>query len=471
MKKYNLLFAFVCIVFASTNAQTLKKTFYDLNGTKPKEVYHVNAKGEKNGSYKSYFDDGLIGVEANYKNGSLDGAYKEYTGYGGKSCLVKSATYKDGNANGAAVYYSSQECNVIASQGNLVNGKRNGIWTFFEETSKSFAEGFKYMTYTQKVDGDIVLEDSKIVYYHPSKKIFSEFKGNVKVSYSPDGKVIGEETFNDKKELVEEKYFYLNGVVAENNKYYVESGNKISENSSWYENGKVKKKEGYSNGSTLLYYEGYNVDGSKDANMLQIEKNEQKEKEETASQKLKFNTQTRNADSLFNIKSYNEASEEYSSMSRSADIYIERRGANDTSNLGFLKGKKQYAQAKINEIKKIAEMSVNVKKQFSEITTKYNKFTKLFGGVTETTKVFNVDVNTTNYPKGEYLFTKADSHYKELEAAYKKETDIPKGLETGKKLIEILDKLISLGDTDTKDLDKKLKKAKTKEEETQLLGF
>ena len=72
--------------------------------------------------------------------------------------------------------------------------------------------------------------------------------------------------------LIEEKFFYLNGSVAENNKHYSENGNKIVENNSWYENGKLKKKTKEADSQTV-YYEAYNPDGSKDQNTIQWEKN------------------------------------------------------------------------------------------------------------------------------------------------------------------------------------------------------
>ena len=466
-----------CIMFANINAQTLKKTFYDWNKTQPKEVYYVNAKGEKNGTYKSYHDNGLIGIEANFKNGSLDGLYKEYTGYGGKSCCVKSVTYKNDELNGPATYYSNQHCNVIASQGNIVSGKRIGVWTFTEETSQDFPEGFKFISYSQKIEGEKVIEDSKIVYYHPSKKIFSEIKGNQKISYSPEGKIIGEETFSANGETVEEKYFFKSGSLAEHSKNYFEGGKKIVEKNSWYENGKVKIKSKTIDNVTS--YEGYKEDGSKDSEMIRIE--QQKERDEKsnkdheqylAKQRSEFNGLINAADILFNKKSYEKAKERYYTIEQDAGRAIKDMHS-DTTNTAFLLNKIQYAQGKMSETKKMIELDNALQKQFAEVARKYKEFTNLYVEKKNTQKTdanFNL-IYSYSYPKGEHLYTKADSHYKEHENVYGNEADVTKSLEQGKKLIEILDKLITLASTETSDLNKKLKKAKTKEEETQLLGF
>lgn len=136
----------------------------------------------------------------------------------------------------------------------------------------------------------------------------------------------------------------------------------------------------------------------------------------------------------------------------------------------FLLSKKQYAQGKVSEIIKLNELDNTLQKQFGEVSRKYKQFTDLYVIKKNTGNNLN-PVYSYSYPKGEHLYTKANSHYKEYENVYGNETDAAKALEQGKNLIEILDKFIALAGTDTKDLDKKLKKAKTKEEETQLLGY
>lgn len=499
MKKYNLIFAMLGIMFTNINAQTLKKTFYDWNKTQPKEVYYVNAKGEKNGSYKFFSEyNGVLREEATYKDGILNGVYKLYSVGSGKALLEKSETFVNGVKTGAAVYcYNDGN----SEQGNLVNEKKEGVWKYFQGAASGNPEGFKKITHKITYKNDEIISEEEIFYYFPSNKIYSEKKGETRTYYYPDGKKAGEETYGENSES---KEFYPSGIVAESERKYVEGDKKISEKNTyyengkakennkkydgtgiqeenaWYENGQVKQKYKFDwghDGQKTISYEGYNADGSKDQRMLNFERSQKYDKEKEAEKKqekieqiVEFNVEIKMADSLFNIKAYKSAYDRYNFIAQSTADAIKEMGS-DTANTAFLLNKKQYAQSKSNEIYKISELNDNIKKQFAQLAEKYNKFTKLYGGVIETTKVFNVDVKTTNYPKGEYLFTKADSHYKELEAAYKKETDIPKGLETGKKLIEILDKLISLADTDTKDLDKKLKKAKTKEEEAQLLGF
>lgn len=498
MKKHSLSFAFVCIVLTSVTAQTLKKTFYDWNKTQPKEVYYVNANGEKNGNYKAYFENGVISNDANFKNGTLDGAYKEYTGYGGKACLIKAVTYKNGDATGPAIFYSSQKCNIKAASGNLENGKRVGNWTFVEEGSQNLSEGFQYISYTQKIDGEVVVEDAKTIYYYPSMKILSEFKGNQRLTYSPTGKIIGTETFDANGILIEGKIFYMNGAKAETTNNYIESGKKIYEENSWYENGNVKTKKKsvdesseesswYENGKLktqsktvagkIISYEGYNEDGSKSRYMIDLEErktlNEKSDKEHAqklANQKSDYIKAISIADSLLEKRIYNKASTAYEEISKDAS-YDLRMLLGDSTNAPFLLEKKKYADVKIDEIYKTAAEINKVKQQFKDIDDRYEKFVKLYGGVKEMKKVFDVEVASTSYPKGEYLYTKADAHFKELQSSYKSETDTKIGLEKGKRLIEILDNLIKLAETDTKDLNKALKKTKTKEEEVQLLGF
>jgi len=461
-------------MFANINAQTLKKTFYDLYGTKPKEVYYVNAKGEKNGSYKSYHDDGLLSEEANFKNGDLDGVYKEYQWLGNKTLLKSSVTYKSGIKDGPAVYYGGKDFSTKVNQGNFVNGKKEGLWKVCEENSNSTLEGFKFITYNQTFKADEIIEESETLYYYPSNKIYSEKKNGVKIYYYPDGKKAREETSGDNAET---KEFYQSGAIATHNKNYVQDEKKIHEKNAWYENGKVKIKSKTIDNVTS--YEGYKEDGSKDSEMIRIE--QQKERDEKSNkdreqylskQRAEFNGLINAADILFNKKSYEKAKEGYYTVEQDAGWAI-RNMHSDTTNTAFLLNKIQYAQEKMSESNKMIKLDNTLQKQFAEVAGKYKEFTKWYVTKTNTQKTdanFNL-IYSYSYPKGEHLYTKADSHYKECEKVYGNEADVTKSLEQGKKLIEILDKLISLAGTDTKDLDKKLKKAKTKEEETQLLGF
>lgn len=463
--KQLLLLTIAFLLSLTAKSQTVKKTFYDLNGTKPKEVYSVNAQGEKNGSYKSYYEDGLLAVESNYKNGNLDGLYKEYQWLGSKIALKKTETYKDGVRNGPAVVYGGPDLSVKVQQGNYVNDKKDGVWKVTEETSASMSEGFRFFTYTQTFKNGELLEESETWLYFPSGKTFAKKVNGVRTSFSPDGKKTGEETYNSNGELMEEKFFYLNGAMAEHNKYSIEGGKKIVEENAWYEDGKVKKKSKTSDGSPV-YYEGYKPDGSKDDNMLNAEKNANRIAETYDRQRAQCKKLRSEGDNYIASGKTDDATSSFKYLKDYSKKNIEDNKSfyKDTVNFALFQSSIAYAEKKLAEIESSGDAQQKVKTQRGEIVSKYQTFKKTFA-------VKTPGETEISYPKGEVLFMKADSRIKVLEEAYNSEIDPVKKLEAGAKMISALDKVLSLKDVDTKDMEKKLKKAKTIDEENVILGF
>jgi len=80
-------------------------------------------------------------------------------------------------------------------------------------------------------------------------------------------------------------------------------------------------------------------------------------------------------------------------------------------------------------------------------------------------------VMKATYPNGEHLFFKSDTLIKFMQVNIQVSTDINFQLATGKNIEAILNKLISLSGTDTKDLDKQMKKAETMNEIKKILGY
>jgi antitoxin component YwqK of YwqJK toxin-antitoxin module len=84
--------------------------------------------GKLEGLRSVYFPDGKIAEEINYKNNAKEGFYKKYTADG---ILLEESNYKNNEYNGLAIF-KDPSGNVV-SQGLFVNGKKMGIWKFFEK--------------------------------------------------------------------------------------------------------------------------------------------------------------------------------------------------------------------------------------------------------------------------------------------------------------------------------------------------
>ena len=84
--------------------------------------------GKLEGLRSVFYPNGKIAEEINYKNNLKDGICKRYTENG---IVIEESTYKNNEYNGTATFKDS-EVNII-SKGNFVDGKKAGVWLFFEK--------------------------------------------------------------------------------------------------------------------------------------------------------------------------------------------------------------------------------------------------------------------------------------------------------------------------------------------------
>ena len=126
-------------------------TFYDQNKNKVSEGKVVNklfegqwkyyhqaspaimttenySKGKLEGLRTVFYLSGKIAEEINYKNNLKNGLYKKYTE---KGVVLEESIFKDDLYSGLAIFRDSN--GDIASRGQFVNGKKSGVWQFFEK--------------------------------------------------------------------------------------------------------------------------------------------------------------------------------------------------------------------------------------------------------------------------------------------------------------------------------------------------
>jgi antitoxin component YwqK of YwqJK toxin-antitoxin module len=124
--------------------------FYDQNKNKVSEgkvvnklfegewkYYHLGAKtimttenyksGKLEGVRLVYFPSGKIAEETNYKNNLKNGSSKKYSE---KGIVLEEATFKNNQYDGEAIFRDVD--NNIVSKGKFTNGKKTGVWQFFE---------------------------------------------------------------------------------------------------------------------------------------------------------------------------------------------------------------------------------------------------------------------------------------------------------------------------------------------------
>ncbi|WP_233588606.1 toxin-antitoxin system YwqK family antitoxin [Flavobacterium sp. LS1P28] len=99
------------------------------------------SKGKLEGLRTVFYLSGKIAEEINYINNLKNGFYKKYTE---KGIVLEESAFKNDLYNGLAIFRDSNGNTV--SKGHFVNGKKAGIWQFFEkgkvvkEINMSFTE-------------------------------------------------------------------------------------------------------------------------------------------------------------------------------------------------------------------------------------------------------------------------------------------------------------------------------------------
>jgi antitoxin component YwqK of YwqJK toxin-antitoxin module len=176
----------------NSNAQKVKKTYYNLQGTKIKEIFTVNAQEQRNGNYKAYFENGLIGLDGTFKNGVMYGLCKEYYEYVGLN--------------------SSIGASKLLTIGNYVNGEKDGVFIVYDY----IYEGSSYKE--NGLDGDV----NKHLKFGTQVK-YGEFKYKLgqlisTIRYFPNGKISKTENFTN--DVIAKEIIYKNdgSIVSEYNR-------------------------------------------------------------------------------------------------------------------------------------------------------------------------------------------------------------------------------------------------------------
>lgn len=102
-----------------------------------KEVYHIDARGRKQGKY--LLTDVKTGnkiEEVDYKNGLIHGSYIEYNYLGGIRLFMRC---ENGEAHG--VYETHHINGNICHHGIYARGKKQGFWTVRNEDGKAIFKG------------------------------------------------------------------------------------------------------------------------------------------------------------------------------------------------------------------------------------------------------------------------------------------------------------------------------------------
>ena len=125
------------------------------------------------------------------------------------------------------------------------------------------------------------------------------------------------------------------------------------------------------------------------------------------------------------------------------------------------------------EVENIHQAALN--RLSDSIDSKYKAYKGIYVGSKQS--IFLVDPAThqpivkTTYPHGEHLFQKSDTLYKSMYNDYTSSSGYDAKMKKGNEIITLLDKLITIANGDTKDMDKQMKKAETMDDIRKVLGL
>ena len=338
---------------------------------------------------------------------------KTYWDY--RKTKLQSEYYTDAYGTKAGAFKGYSEYGGILMQGSFQDGAPIGKWT------ENYLDGKLHFIKIYSTPGYTTLDvkDGKIISYYENGKTI-KYEKNFK-----NGELDGDfKTYDENGTLIEEGK-YVNGVFERM--------------------GECKRK--------------YDEEQKKHAEE-QAKINQQKEEATTKKNAEDYKNYLAEADKAIAANEYSKARSLYTSASNLLD-------------------KEQYPKDKIKEIdlmvQKIAEIKVEATQQTIKIDTMYNTFKRQY--VVYKQSVWLVDATTQKpivketHPKGEHLYKKSDAIIQPLINEYRSTSDIESKITKGNYIVTILDKMISLSNTDTKDIDKQIKRVATTEEVKNILGI
>lgn len=302
-----------------------------------------------------------------------------------------------------------------------------------------------------------------------SFKAYSEYGGIMKQGQCKNDGPIGKWLENyDNGKLHYIKYYDTPGT----NNFQVQDGKIIS----YYEDGKtIKYERNFKNGELNGIWKVY------DENGILIEEdnyiNGESEKARIAEEKRKVEY-----DLMVKLAKEKENAQNYKNYLEYAESYLVKKNYNEAKRFytmaSELSSNEQYPKDKIKEVNEIIEKMAQAKVKFDlqvkKIDTLYSNFKSLY---VVNKQSFWVDPVThkqiirVTYPVGEYLYKKSNAIINTLLTDYKVVLDGETEIVKGNLIISILEKMIALADTETKDIEKQIKKTESDEEVKMILGL
>ncbi|MEM9325228.1 MAG: toxin-antitoxin system YwqK family antitoxin [Bacteroidota bacterium] len=273
--KYVLLavFGLITLQLVGQTFQTTK--YYDDEKQEVQEIIEFRSYDSiPNGSYKSFYQNGNLKIEGNYRNGVPEGLWRYYFESGRKRT---EGYYREAIQQGKWRYYF--ESGQLKATGPLDNGKKTGYWTNYYENGNEKSSGSYFKDLKEGI-WNYFFEDGSSkaqAYYEAGNGSYKQYypSGSIKMQgYNAQGVSEGTwEYYFETGELQaiggfqkglrhgQWEFYHRNGNVSASGKY--ENGKKTGLWTYYHENGQKSSEgdhvEGARDGEWNLYYESGEV--------------------------------------------------------------------------------------------------------------------------------------------------------------------------------------------------------------------
>lgn len=239
---------------------------------KAEKINRTDEKGNKQGVWKEFYDDGRVKKEMQYKDGAIDGYVKEYDKKGDLQEIKKFDFGKEvKNAPELAkldVFKAFYDDGTVRYEGGYINGVPVGTHYHYKKSNRCDSIPFyddslgmqkKFMCFNVAIpDSAIIFQDGYLIEKGPVDSLRQRQKEWVE--YNISGEFRSKGIYVDDKRIGDWVFYYPNGKIEQKGKYD-KKGRAQGEWNWYYESGKLLRKEIYLNDKREGLMEEFSEDG------------------------------------------------------------------------------------------------------------------------------------------------------------------------------------------------------------------
>lgn len=170
------------------------------------KINQINAKGERIGVWKKYYENKKIRYQGQFKNGKEVGVFKYYSPVSSEFPMMLK-TFEKNSENALVQHFTIK--GLPESEGRMNGKKRAGKWVYYHKDDKTIMIEENYEDGILNGDYKVFYEDGKLT----------------KSTHYKDGKLHGNSKKYSPKSILVEDVNYVNGQLHGDAAFYEDNGN------------------------------------------------------------------------------------------------------------------------------------------------------------------------------------------------------------------------------------------------------